>query len=83
MNRAQLVSMFSRGWMTGRAAFTSVAILVLLAAPGRSPAQDSGVSGIAPGPANARGPGGKLLRMRSVSFTGSKAGVPVFRGASD
>ena len=73
MNRAQLVSMFSRGWMTGRAAFTSVAILVLLAAPGRSPAQDAGVSGIAPGPANARGPNGSV---NDPSGIGNAAKVP-------
>ena len=55
MKRAQLVSIFSRGWMIGRAALVSVAVLGLLAAPGTSPAQDAGVSGVLPGPANARG----------------------------
>ncbi len=55
MTRAQLVSIFSRGWMIRRVAFVSVAVLSLLAAPSRSPAQDAGVSGIPPGPANARG----------------------------
>ena len=73
MKRAQPVSIFSRGWMTGRAAFTSVAILVLLAAPGRSPAQDAGVSGIAPGPANARGPNGSV---NDPSGIGNAAKVP-------
>jgi hypothetical protein len=55
MRRAQLVSIFSRGWMTGRVAFASVAVLGLLAASGISPAHDAGVSGVLPGPANARG----------------------------
>src|SRR5258707_14223076 len=55
MKRAQLVSIFSRGWMIGRVAFFAIAMLGLLAAPSRSPAQDAGVSGIPPGPANARG----------------------------
>src|SRR4030088_2748017 len=73
MRRAQFVSMFSRGWMAGRAALASVAILVLLAAPGRSPAQDAGVSGIAPGPANARGPNGSV---NDPSGIGNAAQVP-------
>src|ERR1700694_4328234 len=73
MKRAQPVSIFSRGWMTGRAALASVAILVLLAAPGRSPAQDAGVSGIAPGPANARGPNGSV---NDPSGIGNAAKVP-------
>jgi hypothetical protein len=55
MKRAKLVSIFSRGWTVARAAFVSVAVLCLVAAPARSPAQDAGVSGIPPGPANARG----------------------------
>ncbi len=41
MNYACLVSIFSRGWITGRAALLMVAILGLLAAPSRSPAQRS------------------------------------------
>src|SRR3977135_3590462 len=73
MNRAQVVSMLSSGWRSGRAAFTSVAILVLLAAPGRSPAQDAGVSGIAPGPANARGPNGSVNDPRRI---GNAAKIP-------
>jgi len=60
MNYARLVSIFSRGWMTGRAALLTVAILGLLAAPSRSPAQDAGVSGIPPGPGNARGLNGSI-----------------------
>jgi len=42
MKRAQLVSIFSRGWMTGRLAMLAVAALSL-AAPGGSPPQDAGV----------------------------------------
>lgn len=51
MRRTQLVSIFST---------VSVALLCVLAAPARSPAQDAGVSGIAPGPANARGLNGSV-----------------------
>src|SRR3979409_301751 len=60
MSHARLVSMFSRGWMTGRAVLLSVAVLGLLAVPSRSPAQDAGVSGIPPGPGNARGLNGSI-----------------------
>ncbi len=60
MTRAQLVLILSRGWMTGRSAFLTFAVLGLLAAPSRSPAQDAGVSGIPPGPANARGLNGSV-----------------------
>jgi hypothetical protein len=55
MKRAQLVSIFSRGWMIGRAVFVSAAVVGVLTSPGRASAQDAGVSGIPPGPANARG----------------------------
>jgi hypothetical protein len=51
MRRMQLVSIFST---------VSVALLCVLAAPARSPAQDAGVSGIPPGPANARGLNGSV-----------------------
>jgi hypothetical protein len=73
MKRAQLVSVFCRGWMIGRVAFVSVALLGLLAAPGRSPAQDAGVSGIPPGPANARGLNGSV---NDPSGIGNAARVP-------
>ncbi len=73
MKRAQLVSIFSRGWMIGRVAFVGVALLGLLAAPSRSPAQDAGVSGIPPGPANARGPNGSV---NDPSGIGNAARVP-------
>src|SRR3981189_1328453 len=64
MMRGQLVPIFSRRWMIDRAAFVSVALLCLLAAPLRSPAQDAGVSGIPPGPGNARGLNGSTTDPR-------------------
>ena len=73
MNRPQLVSIFSRGWMLGRAACLTFAVLGLLAAPARVPAQDAGVSGIPPGPANARGPNGSI---NDPSGIGNAARVP-------
>jgi hypothetical protein len=73
MKRAQLVSVFSRGWMTGRAALLAVAVLGLLAAPSRSPAQDAGVSGIPPGPGNARGLNGSVSDPSGI---GNAARVP-------
>jgi len=73
MSHAQPVSIFSREWMTGRAALLTVAVLCLLAAPGRSPAQDAGVSGIPPGPANARGLNGSV---NDPSGIGNAARVP-------
>src|SRR6266851_190108 len=73
MSHAQPVSIFSREWMAGRAALLTVAVLFLLAAPGRSPAQDAGVSGIPPGPANARGPNGSV---NDPSGIGNAARVP-------
>lgn len=42
MRRAQPASIFSHGWMIGRRAFLTLAVLGLLAAPSRSPAQDAG-----------------------------------------
>jgi hypothetical protein len=73
MRRAQLVSILSRGWMTGRLALLTFAVLGLLAAPGRLPAQDAGVSGIPPGPANARGLNGSV---NDPSGIGNAARVP-------
>jgi hypothetical protein len=73
MKRAQLVSIFSRGWMLGRVAVMSVALLGLLATAGRAPAQDAGVSGIAPGPANARGLNGSVSDPSGI---GNAAKVP-------
>ena len=73
MRRAQSVKIFSRGWMIGRVAFMTVAVLCLLAAPSRSPAQDAGVSGIPPGPANARGLNGSVSDPSGI---GNAAKVP-------
>ena len=73
MTHAQSVSMFSRGWMAGRAALLTLAVLGLLAAPFGAPAQDAGVSGIPPGPANARGPNGSI---NDPSGIGNAARVP-------
>jgi hypothetical protein len=73
MNHTQPVSMFSRRWMAGRAALLTVAVLGLLAAPARVPAQDAGVSGIPPGPANARGLNGSI---NDPSGIGNAARVP-------
>jgi hypothetical protein len=71
--RRALVSIFSRGWTAARAALLTFAVLCLLAAPGRSPAQDAGVSGIPPGPANARGLNGSV---NDPSGMGNAARVP-------
>jgi hypothetical protein len=73
MRRAQPASIFSHGWMIGRRAFLTLAVLGLLAAPSRSPAQDAGVSGIPPGPANARGLNGSV---NDPSGIGNAARVP-------
>jgi hypothetical protein len=59
--------------MSGPAAFVILAMLCLLGAPGRSPAQDAGVSGIPPGPANARGLNGSV---NDPSGIGNAARVP-------
>ena len=69
----QSVSIFSGGWMTGKAALLAVTVLGVLAAPARSPAQDAGVSGIPPGPANARGLNGSV---NDPSGIGNAARVP-------
>jgi hypothetical protein len=73
MKHAQPVSKLSRGWMVGRAAVLAVTVVGVLAAPARSPAQDAGVSGIPPGPANARGLNGSL---NDPSGIGNAARVP-------
>jgi hypothetical protein len=69
MIHSQRISIFSRG----RATLLSVAVLSLLATSGRSPAQDAGVSGIPPGPANARGLNGSV---NDPSGIGNAAKVP-------
>src|SRR5450432_3202077 len=60
MKRAPLTSIFVPGWSTGRTVLVAFAVVCLLAVPGRSPAQDAGVSGIPPGPGNARGLNGSV-----------------------
>ena len=73
MKRAQPLSMFSRGAMAGRAALLAATVLGVVGAPARLPAQDAGVSGIPPGPANARGPNGSI---NDPSGIGNAARVP-------
>jgi hypothetical protein len=73
MKRAQPLLMFSRGAMAGRAALLAAAVLGVVVAPARLPAQDAGVSGIPPGPANARGPNGSI---NDPSGIGNAARVP-------
>ena len=73
MSRAQPVSIFSRGWTTGRVAFVSLSLLCLLASPAPSPAQDTGVSGIPPGPGNVNGLNGSI---RDPSGIGNAARIP-------
>src|SRR5260221_11097605 len=65
--------MFSRGWTVGGRAVLAVAVVGFLLAPARSPAQDGGVSGIPPGPANARGLNGSV---NDPSGIGNAARVP-------
>jgi hypothetical protein len=72
----QAFSIFPRRWMTGKAAFTGLALLCLLAAPSQSPAQDAGVSGIAPGPANARGLNGSISNPSGAGNPSSVPAIP-------
>jgi hypothetical protein len=73
MKRTQLVSTVARRRMVGRVALVAVALLALLVAPGRLPAQDAGVSAIAPGPGNARGLNGSI---NDPSGIGNAAKIP-------
>jgi hypothetical protein len=66
------VSIFHRRWLS-HGVTLSVALLCLLTSPARSPAQDAGVSGIPPGPANARGLNGSV---NDPSGIGNAAKVP-------
>jgi hypothetical protein len=59
--------------MTRKLAFVSLTLLCLVAAPARSPAQDAGVSGIAPGPGNVNGLNGSI---RDPSGIGNAARMP-------
>jgi hypothetical protein len=70
VTRAQFVSIFAQRRVTGRAALLAIAVLGLLAAPSRAPAQDAGVSGIAPGPANARGLNGSVNDPSGIGNAG-------------
>jgi hypothetical protein len=58
--------------VSGSAASLAVALLVL-AAPAPTPAQDAGVSGIPPGPANARGLNGSVMDPSGI---GNAAKIP-------
>jgi hypothetical protein len=73
------VSVFSRRRMIGRLAFASIAVLGLVAVPSRSPAQDAGVSGIAPGPGNVNGTNGSI---RDPSGIGNAARMPALPSPS-
>jgi hypothetical protein len=73
MRLAQLVSIFRRASSFGSAALPTLVLLCLLAAPSTSFGQDAGVSGIPPGPANARGPNGSV---NDPSGIGNAAKVP-------
>jgi hypothetical protein len=73
MKRTAPDSIVSHCWMTGRMAFLSLTLLCLVAAPARSPAQDAGVSGIAPGPGNVNGLNGSI---RDPSGIGNAARMP-------
>lgn len=72
MFHSQRIPFFSRP----RLALLTVGILFLLAGSGRSPAQDAGVSGIPPGPANARGLNGSVSDPSGI---GNAAKVPPLR----
>jgi hypothetical protein len=76
MKRVQPVSIFARGWISGGVAAASLALLCLLASPQRSPAQDAGVSGIAPGPANARGLNGTISDPSGIGNAARVAPIP-------
>jgi hypothetical protein len=62
--------------MIRRVAIVSIAVLSLLAAPGRSPAQDAGVSGIPPGPANARGLNGSVNDPSGIDNAARVPAIP-------
>ncbi len=76
MKHAQPASMFTRGWMVGRAVLLAVTVLAVLAAPARSPAQDAGVSGIPPGPANARGLNGSVNDPSGIGNAARAPAIP-------
>jgi hypothetical protein len=57
-------------------ALAGIALLCVLAAPLRSPAQDAGVSGIAPGPANARGLNGSISDPSGIGNASRVPAIP-------
>jgi hypothetical protein len=62
--------------MFGRAAVLAVTMIGVLAAPATSPAQDAGVSGIPPGPANARGLNGSLNDPSGIGNAARAPAIP-------
>ncbi len=62
--------------MVGRAVLLAVTVLAVLAAPARSPAQDAGVSGIPPGPANARGLNGSVNDPSGIGNAARAPAIP-------
>jgi hypothetical protein len=72
MNHSQLGSVFP----FGRLILLTVAVLSIPAFPGRSPAQDAGVSGIPPGPANARGLNGSVNDPSGIGNAAKVAPLP-------
>ena len=76
MRRAQRGSIRSCGGVIARITFASAAILGLLAALSSAPAQDAGVSGIPPGPANARGLNGSISNPSGNSNASSVQPMP-------
>ena len=76
MKHMQPVSIFSHRWTTGRVAFAGLALLCLLASSARCQAQDAGVSGIAPGPANARGLNGSVSDPSGIGNASRVPAIP-------
>jgi hypothetical protein len=72
MNHSQFGSAFSCKRLT----LLAVAVLLILVSPGRSPAQDAGVSGIPPGPANARGLNGSISDPSGIGNAAKVAPLP-------
>jgi hypothetical protein len=72
MSSPQRVSIFR----CGRPTLLSVAALFLLAVSGQSPAQDAGVSGIPPGPGNARGLNGSVNDPSGIGNAARVAPLP-------
>jgi hypothetical protein len=72
MNYSQVGSTFACKRLT----LLTVAVVSILASPGRSPAQDAaGVSGIPPGPANARGLNGSISDPSGIGAPAGREGA--------